>query len=165
MNPDESVSEDDTTEASAEVTLPPSFFPTVAELQNSLEESTTKPEIPTFAPFIPNILPETSSTVSDETPLMAVIAESTIEPAEESGGAVSPDTTLEATQQEEEAEVDEVEPTEHASGGEAETEDHVTDGKGHFELMFSVKQDAEVESGTLKALLITQTLDCGLESI
>lgn len=125
------VSEDDTTVVPTEVRPP--TFPTVEEIQNSPEGSTIKPEIPSFSPFIPNILPETTSAVTDEIPLMAVAEESTADPAEEAGGTISPDPILEATTQqedEEESEVEEVPPTErNGSGGEAEPEEHVTDGK------------------------------------
>ncbi|XP_029315827.1 interphotoreceptor matrix proteoglycan 1 isoform X2 [Cottoperca gobio] len=106
MNPVKGVmSADETTQASTEDKSPPqNFFPTVAVIENSLEASTTKPETHTFVPFIPNILPESSSAVTDETPLMsAVEEESTEESAEE------------------------MPPTERVNSGEAEPEEQVTD--------------------------------------
>ncbi|XP_040917053.1 interphotoreceptor matrix proteoglycan 1 [Toxotes jaculatrix] len=130
INPVESVvSEDDATEAPTEDSTPTqSFFPTVAVIENSLEASTIKPEKHTFVPFIPNILPEATSAVTDETPLKAAVEEeSTEDPAEEAS-----DTKLEATTEKEkdeeaEPEVEEMPPTEQDNGGEAEPEEQVMD--------------------------------------
>ncbi|XP_070777115.1 interphotoreceptor matrix proteoglycan 1 [Enoplosus armatus] len=114
MNPVESVVSEDSTPTQ-------SFFPTVAVIENSLEASTIKPETHTFVPFIPNILPETTSAATDETPLMAAAEEESTEYiAEEPGGIITPGTTLETiTEQEEEAkpEMEETPPTEHDDGG------------------------------------------------
>ncbi|XP_075964543.1 interphotoreceptor matrix proteoglycan 1 [Anarhichas minor] len=122
MNPVESaVSEEDTTQA-----------PT-AVLENSLEAYTTKPETHTFVPFIPNVVPESTPAVTDETPLMSSAEEESIEDAaEQPGDIMKPDTKLETiTEQEEEAgpEVGEIPPTEHDDGREAEPEGPLTDGK------------------------------------
>ncbi|XP_039992251.1 interphotoreceptor matrix proteoglycan 1 isoform X2 [Xiphias gladius] len=94
-----------------------SFFPTVAVKENSLEASTIKPETHTFVPFIPNILPEATSAISDESPLMeAVEEESTQDPPEEAGEIIALDKILEATtepeKEEAEPEVEEMPPTE-----------------------------------------------------
>lgn len=166
MNPVEIiVSEHDTTVLPTEVRLP--TFPMEGRIQNSLDGSTIKPEIPSFAPFIPNVLPETTSAVTDDEPLMAVAEESTVDPAEDAGGSMIPDVLEATTQQEdeEESELEEVPPTESGDGGEAEPEEHVTDGKAHSSGCCDVKQDVGVESGNAKAQLINQTLDCGVESI
>lgn len=83
-------------------------------------------------PFIPNILPEATSAVTYETPLMAVVEESTEDSAEEAGDVLILDTMLEATTQqgkETEPEVVEVPPTERGGGGEAEPKENVIDGK------------------------------------
>lgn len=135
VNPVEgAVYEDDTTQAPTVVdALTQNFFPTVPAIQNSLEAFTIKPETHTFVPFIPNILPEATSTINDETPLMAGIQEeSTEDAAEEPGDIITADTNLEIiTEQGEEAEpeVEEIPPTEPEDKGEAEAEGQVTDGK------------------------------------
>lgn len=120
------VSEDDTTQAPTEGNTPTqSFLPTVAVIENSLEAFTVKPETHTFVPFIPNILPEATSAVTDETPAMAAAEEeSTDGTAEELGDAITPDTKLETiTVQEEEAEpeVEAIPPTELEDGGETDS--------------------------------------------
>ncbi|XP_035529584.1 interphotoreceptor matrix proteoglycan 1 [Morone saxatilis] len=132
MNPVESgVPEDDTTQAPTEDYTPTqSFFPSVAVIENSLEASTIKPETHTFVPFIPNIVPESTSAITDETPLIAAVEqESTEDSAEEPGDIITPDTKLETiTEQEEEAEpeVEEIPPTE-PEDGEPEPADGVPD--------------------------------------
>ncbi len=134
MNPVESiVSQDDTTREPTEDSTPTqSFFPTVAVIENSLEASTTKPETDISVPFIPNNLPEPTSAVTDtETPSMAAVEEEST--VEEPGDIITPDAKLEtiAGQEEDEAEpeVEDMPPTEHDGGGEAEPEEQVTDGK------------------------------------
>lgn len=134
MNPVESVvSQDDTTQEPTDDNTPTqSFFPTVAVIENSLEASTFKPETHTFVPFIPNILPEPTSAVTETPSMAAVEEESTEDTAEEPGDIITPDAKLETiAEQEEEAkpEVEEIPPTEHDDGGEAEPEEQVTDGK------------------------------------
>ena len=114
-----------------------SFFPTVTVIENSLEASTIKPETHTFVPLIPNILPEATSAVTDETPLMAAVEEESTEgTAEEPSDIITPtDTELETVleqEEAEEAEVEEVPPTEPDDGGEAEPEEKATDGKFVF---------------------------------
>ncbi|GAA6213489.1 interphotoreceptor matrix proteoglycan 1-like [Lates japonicus] len=123
INPAEGVvSEDDTTKTPTEDSTPTqSFFPTVAVIENSLEASTVKPETHTFVPFVPNILPEATSAVTDETPSVAAIEEESTEgPAEEADEIISSDTILEATteQGEEEAgpEMEEMPATEQDDG-------------------------------------------------
>lgn len=118
---------DDTTQRPTEDnTSTQSFLPTVAVIENSLEASTFKAETHTFVPFIPNILPEATPVVTDETPLMAGVEEESTEgTAEEPGDIITPDTNLETiTEQVEEAEpepeVEEMPPTEPDDGGEAE---------------------------------------------
>ncbi|XP_045919415.1 interphotoreceptor matrix proteoglycan 1 [Micropterus dolomieu] len=116
VNPIESVaSEDDTTQAG-----PEGNTPTVPVIENSLEVSTIKAERHTFVPFIPNIFPEATFAVTDETPLMAAAEEdSTEDTAEEPGDIITPDTKLETiTEQEEEPEpeVEEIPPIEHDDG-------------------------------------------------
>ncbi len=109
------------------------FLPTVAVIENSLDASTIKPETHTFVPFIPNILPEATSAITDESPLMAAVEEeSTEDAAEEPSGIITPETKTETiTEQEEEAEpeVEDVPPTEPDDGVEAEAEEQVTEGK------------------------------------
>lgn len=110
-----------------------SFFPTVAVLESSLEASTIKPETHTFVPFIPNILPEVTSAVTDETPSMAGVEEESTEgTAEEPSDIIITDTEVETiTEQGEEIEpeVEEIPPTEPDDEGEAGPEQHATDGK------------------------------------
>lgn len=135
MNPVESVvSQDDTTwEPTEDSTPTQSFFPTVAVIENSLEASTTKPETDISVPFIPNNLPEPTSAVTDTETPSAVEEESTEDTFEEPGDIITPDTKLETItgQEEDEAEpeVEDIPPTEHDGGGEAEPEEQVTDGK------------------------------------
>ncbi|XP_068436918.1 interphotoreceptor matrix proteoglycan 1 [Clinocottus analis] len=100
-----------------------SFLPTVAVLENSLGASTTKPETHTFVPFIPNVLPESTSAITDETPLMSSAEEeSTEDSAEEPGDVTQSDTKLETVT---EPEVEEV-PAEQEDGVSADgvTEEH-----------------------------------------
>ncbi|XP_034419528.1 interphotoreceptor matrix proteoglycan 1 isoform X2 [Cyclopterus lumpus] len=116
MNPLEgAVSQDDTTQPpAADNGATQSFLPTVAVLENSLEASTTKPEAHTFVPFIPNVIPESTSAITDETPLMSSAEEeSTEDAAEEPGDIIEP-------------EVEEIPPTEHDDGESADgvTEEH-----------------------------------------
>ncbi|KAM7375929.1 hypothetical protein PAMP_005690 [Pampus punctatissimus] len=86
------------------------FFPTVAAIENSLDASTIKPETHTFVPFIPNILPEATSAVTDETSVMgAVEEESTEDAAWAESDIISSDTTRE---EEAESEVEEITPIE-----------------------------------------------------
>nr|XP_046269396.1 interphotoreceptor matrix proteoglycan 2 [Scatophagus argus] len=133
VNPIENVvPEDDPTKGPTEDATPTqSFLPTVAVIESSLEASTTKPETYTFVPFIPNILPETTSAITDETPLMAGVEEESTEgTAGEPSDIITPDTKLETiTEQEEEREpeLDEIPPIDPEEGGEAEPEEHVTD--------------------------------------
>ncbi|KAM6917407.1 interphotoreceptor matrix proteoglycan 1 [Lycodopsis pacificus] len=133
MNPVESaVSEEDTTQLPTAGNTPTqSFLPTVAVLENSLEASTTKPETHTFVPFIPNVVPESTPAVTDETPLTSSAEEeSTEDAAEQPGDIMKPDTKVETvTEQEEEAgpEVGEIPATEHDDGREAEPEGPVID--------------------------------------
>lgn len=127
------VAEDATQQTYTEGNTPTqSFFPTVAVLESSLEASTIKPETHTFVPFIPNILPEVTFAVTDETPSMAGVAEiSTEGTAEESSDIITPDREVETiTEQGEETEpeVEEM-PFEPDDGGEAGPEEHVTNGK------------------------------------
>lgn len=134
MNPVESVvSAEDTTQAPTEGISPtPSFFPTVAGIQNSLEASTTKSETFTFVPFIPNVLPEANSAMTDEIPLVAAAEESTEDEEEDVGDVIAADTRPEATTQQDvetESEVEEIPSAEEDDGGEAEPGEHVTDGK------------------------------------
>ncbi|KAE8289966.1 Interphotoreceptor matrix proteoglycan 1 [Larimichthys crocea] len=122
---------DDTTQRPTEDnTSTPSFLPTVAVIENSLEASTFKAETHTFVPFIPNILPEATPVVTDETPLMAGVEEESTEgTAEEPSDIITPDTNLETiTEQVEEAEpepeVEEMPPTE-PDDGEPESADGI----------------------------------------
>ena len=107
MNPVETAaSEDDATQApTGDGTPTQNLFPTVAVTENSLEASTVKPDTHTFVPFIPTILPE--ATV--ETPFMAGTEEEFIK--------------------EDEAEVEEVPPTEHDDRGEVDYKGQMTGGK------------------------------------
>ncbi|KAM3871236.1 interphotoreceptor matrix proteoglycan 1 [Diretmus argenteus] len=107
-----------------------SFFPTVAAVENSLEAFTVEPETHTFVPFIPNILPEATAGVGEETPAMAGEEESAEDTLEEAIDITSPVTMLGTiTEQEEEteAELKEILPTEHEEGGETEPEEQVTE--------------------------------------
>ncbi|XP_071753189.2 interphotoreceptor matrix proteoglycan 1 [Centroberyx gerrardi] len=128
MNPLESVvSEDVITPATVEDGVPTqSFFPTVAVIENSLETFTLKPETHTFVPFIPNVLPEATAGVSGETPAMAAVEEESAEDAPEEAGDVLPPVTMLATvtEQEEEAELEEIAPAEHEEGAEVVNEEH-----------------------------------------
>lgn len=105
----------------------------MAVIENSLEASAIKPEAHTFVPFIPNIFPESTPAVIDETPLTSSAEEeSTVDSAEEPGDIITSGAHLETiTEQGEEAEpeVEEIPPTEPDDGGEAEPEEQVTDGK------------------------------------
>uniref|UniRef100_UPI0037E8A084 interphotoreceptor matrix proteoglycan 1 n=1 Tax=Semicossyphus pulcher TaxID=241346 RepID=UPI0037E8A084 len=97
MNPVESaVSGDYSTLPPTEDTTPThSFLPTVAVIENSMDAFTIEPETHTFVPFIPNIVPETTSAATDETPLMASIEEeSTGDSAEGPSTITTPDTKL-----------------------------------------------------------------------
>ncbi|KAK5857480.1 hypothetical protein PBY51_010724 [Eleginops maclovinus] len=99
--------EDDTTKPPTEDRSPTqSFFPTVAVIENLLEASTFKPETHTYVPFIPNILPESTYAITDETPLVSAVEEESTEDA-----AVE--------------DLEEQPPTEPVNSGEAEPE--VTD--------------------------------------
>ncbi|XP_019132985.2 interphotoreceptor matrix proteoglycan 1 isoform X2 [Larimichthys crocea] len=122
---------DDTTQRGTEDnTSTQSFLPTVAVIENSLEASTFKAETHTFVPFIPNILPEATPVITDETPLMAGVEEESTEgTAEEPSDIITPDTNLETiTEQVEEAEpepeVEEMPPTE-PDDGEPESADGI----------------------------------------
>ncbi|KAL7379627.1 hypothetical protein ABVT39_002821 [Epinephelus coioides] len=129
MNPAEDISEDDTTQMpTADSTPIHSFFPTVPVIENSLEAYTIEPETHTFVPFIPNILPESTSAVTDETPVMSAVEEESTEgTAEEPSGILTPET--EEPEEEAEPEVEEIPQTEPDAGGEAEPEpeEQVTD--------------------------------------
>ncbi|XP_047467338.1 interphotoreceptor matrix proteoglycan 1 isoform X2 [Mugil cephalus] len=97
------------------------FFPTVAVIGNSLEAYTIEAETHTFVPFIPNVTPEATSAA--ENPLMAAVEEeeeSAQESAEEAEDVLPPE-------EEAEAEVEDIPPTEQDEGSKAETEDQVTD--------------------------------------
>ncbi|KAM3595427.1 uncharacterized protein V6R79_023391 [Siganus canaliculatus] len=114
------------TVASAENTPTKSFLPTVAMIDTSLEAFTIQPETHTFVPFIPNILPETTSSLVDETPLMAEVQEeSTEDTAEDTKAGTQLDTTTAQTK-ETEPEVKDIPPMEPDAGGEAEPEEKVT---------------------------------------
>ncbi|XP_061599899.1 interphotoreceptor matrix proteoglycan 2 isoform X2 [Cololabis saira] len=68
------VSEDDPT---AEDNPPAErLFPTTAVMDGSLAASTVKPETHTLVPFIPTVLPDTTSAVTVDSPLMAATEES-----------------------------------------------------------------------------------------
>nr|XP_040055942.1 interphotoreceptor matrix proteoglycan 1 isoform X2 [Gasterosteus aculeatus aculeatus] len=113
MNPVEAP-EDDATQA-----------PT-ADLENSLEAFGTKPETHTFVPFIPNVVPEMISTVTDQTPLVSSVEEESTEGGE-SGDIKKPEAKVETvTRREEEAEP-ELGETSASDGGEPEPEDEVTE--------------------------------------
>ncbi|XP_056248717.1 interphotoreceptor matrix proteoglycan 1 isoform X2 [Seriola aureovittata] len=157
LNPvDSVVSEEDTTKDSKEDRTPiQSFFPTVAVIENSLEASTIKPETHTFVPFIPTILQEATSAVSDETPLMAAVEEeSTEDSAEGADDIITPDTILEAaTQQEEkeaEPELKEITPTEQDDGepdpADGVNEEHPEPQNEDIPLATSDSQPEEVRS-------------------
>ncbi|XP_034715119.1 interphotoreceptor matrix proteoglycan 1 isoform X4 [Etheostoma cragini] len=122
------VSKDDTTQAPTADNI---FLPTVAVIENSLEASSIKPETHTFMPFIPNIFPESTPAIIDETPLMSSAEEESTEDSAEEPGDITSGTNLETiTEQGEEAEpeVEEIPPTEpHDEVGEAEPEEQVTD--------------------------------------
>lgn len=61
-----------------------SLFPTVGVLENKLRDSATvRPKTNTFVPFIPTILPKTSSSFTDGTPSMAAAEEKPTEEEEE----------------------------------------------------------------------------------
>ncbi|XP_027857230.1 interphotoreceptor matrix proteoglycan 1 isoform X3 [Xiphophorus couchianus] len=61
-----------------------SLFPTVGVLENKLRDSATvRPKSNTFVPFIPTILPKTSSSFTDGTPSMAAAEEKPTEEEEE----------------------------------------------------------------------------------
>ncbi|XP_008398089.1 interphotoreceptor matrix proteoglycan 1 isoform X5 [Poecilia reticulata] len=61
-----------------------SLFPTVGVLENKLRDSATvRPKTNTFVPFIPTILPKTSSSFTDGTPSMAAAEENPTEEEEE----------------------------------------------------------------------------------
>ncbi|KAF7669692.1 hypothetical protein LDENG_00142780 [Lucifuga dentata] len=118
MSPVESVvSEDELTLATAEDHAPTkSFFPTVVVMENSLEALTIKAETQTLVPFIPDILPETTSTSNEENPVMAAVEEESREESDEEASDVMPPVTMPetVTEQEEEAEPElaEMPPTE-----------------------------------------------------
>ncbi|XP_029350180.1 interphotoreceptor matrix proteoglycan 1 [Echeneis naucrates] len=123
------LSEDKSTKASTEdSTRAPSFFPTVAVMENSLEASTVRPDPHTFVPFAPADLTETTSAISEETPLMAAVEENAT-----GGHMLTPDTTLEAaTQHEEEGagqEEEKIPPPEQDQGGEDEPAEEATDDR------------------------------------
>ncbi|KAM7403150.1 hypothetical protein PAMA_003869 [Pampus argenteus] len=123
MNPVGSVvSEVNTTKVMTEDSTPTqSFFPTVAAIENSLEASTIKPETHTFVPFIPNILPETTSAITEETSVMGAVEE---ESTEDAAGAESDIISSDTTREEEaEPEVEEITPIEIRG----EAEELVTD--------------------------------------
>jgi len=130
MNPLEgvAVSEVDATqEPAADNAATQSFLPTVAVFENSLEASTTKPETQTSVPLIPNVIPESTPAITDETPSTSSVEEESTEDApEESGDIIKPDTQLETVT---EPEVEDIPPTEHDDGGEAEPEGPATDSK------------------------------------
>ena len=156
MNP--VVSEDDPTQAPTEVnTHTRSFFPTVAVIENSLEAFTVKPETHTFVPFIPNVLPEATSAVTHETPLMAGAEEASTEAAaDQPGDIIAPDTTLETfTERKEEAEpeVEEIPPTEPGDRGQAEPEEQ-TDGRTTSDSL----------SPRTQGFIDWVTLDCGVDT-
>lgn len=94
INPVEGiVSGDDTTAAPMDETTPTQrFLPTVAIPENYMNAFTSEPETHTFVPYIPSIIPETTPTAADETPLMASAEESTEISAEEPSGIATPDT-------------------------------------------------------------------------
>lgn len=82
-------------------------------------------------PFIPNILPEATSAVTVENPLLAAVEEESTEDAAEQV-IITPGLTVQTiTVQVEEAkmEVEEIPSAEHADGGEGESVDEVTKGK------------------------------------
>lgn len=94
-----------------------------------MEASTIQPETHTFVPFIPNVLPEVTLAVSDETPLVAA-EESAESAAGEPSGVISSDTKVETVTEEEEKEkleVEEIQPTEAEDG--LQPEEPVTDGE------------------------------------
>lgn len=126
------MSEDATLQAHTEGT-PPSFFPTVAVSQSSIEASTMKPETHTFVPFIPNVLPDVMSAVTFETPLTEEEVEGYTEgTAEEPSDILIPDSVEETiTEQGEDAEtkVQEIPPTDPADAGGAGPGEIVPDGK------------------------------------
>ncbi|KAM4625870.1 interphotoreceptor matrix proteoglycan 1 [Polymixia lowei] len=108
-----------------------SFFPTVAFIENFLDAYTVKPETPTFAPFIPNILPEATAGVSEDAPAIAAVEE---ESAEDTPDQVidimSPVTMLATTTKQpltEEAEWEEIPLIESEEGGETELEEQGTE--------------------------------------
>ncbi|XP_056281516.1 interphotoreceptor matrix proteoglycan 1 isoform X2 [Pseudoliparis swirei] len=127
MNPLEgvAVSEVDATqEPAADNAATQSFLPTVAVFENSLEASTTKPETQTSVPLIPNVIPESTPAITDETPSTSSVEEESTEDApEESGDIIKPDTQLETVT---EPEVEDIPPTEHDDGESADgvTEEH-----------------------------------------
>ncbi|KAM6912247.1 interphotoreceptor matrix proteoglycan 1 [Xenentodon cancila] len=127
VNPIETVlSEDDPT---AEDSTPTQqLFPTAAVIDSSLAASTVKPETHTLVPFIPTVLPDITSAVTVENPLMAAAEESSTEDARK----------LETiTEEEEEALVEEMPPTEQlepafedgADQPELKNEDHSVPGQ------------------------------------
>ncbi|XP_069575153.1 interphotoreceptor matrix proteoglycan 1 [Brachyistius frenatus] len=119
MNPfDNVVSGDDIPEPPTDTNIHTlSFFPTVAVTEILLETAAVKPETHTFVPFMPDVLPEPTSALATETPLMVAIEEESPEDgAEEAGDIITPDAKLETiTEQEEETEpeVEEIPQTEH----------------------------------------------------
>ncbi|XP_074548370.1 interphotoreceptor matrix proteoglycan 1 [Halichoeres trimaculatus] len=94
INPVEGVvSGDYTTAAPTDETTPTQrFLPTVAIPENYMDAFTSEPETHTFVPYIPNIIPETTPTAADESPLMASAEESTEDSAEEPSGTSTTDT-------------------------------------------------------------------------
>lgn len=154
MKPAEgAVSGDDATQPPTAPSDPtPGFFPTVAAIESALETSTVIQATQTFVPFIPNILPETTAPVIDETPL---IAEVTLEESREvsTTADIVVETISEQTGVEEEVELDHEDDDE----GEVEPQEQVMGSRRFF------NQERQVQE--LKALLIKQTLDCGVEPL
>lgn len=156
------VSEDIITQATEEDGVPTEgFFPTMAAVENSLETFTIKPETPTFVPFIPNVLPEATSGVSEETPAMASVEEESAEDTLEEDNNVMPPVTTMTTniEQGEEtvAEVEDILPTEQDGGHEPEAEEPVTEGKATFGLIYTQKfKIVSLKSDKILALLASR---------
>lgn len=119
---------------------PPSFFPTVAVTERSMEAFTVKPETHTLVPFIPNNLPDVMSAVTFETPLTEEEVAGYPEGTAQAPGDILPPETVEETF----TDIGEDGETEIKEGPGKDPADD--GGDGRFTSGFYFKQDLEDQS-------------------